>query len=472
MKEQLKDIYEHIDKNFEKYVEEIRNYLRVASISYTGEGIEEGAEATARLIRSIDGETKIVPLRGGYPVVYGKVKSKNPKAKTILFYSHYDVVQVTPEDWTFPPFAAEVVNAEKVNLPAEMGKVIIARGAHDKKGPNLGLLFALGAIKEARGDIPVNVIWIFEGEEEIHSPNLKQFVNQYYEELNEADACYSCGSYRQFPSGLLVIHPGYRGSVAIDLEVKGGAWGGRTDGKGVWSAYAPFVDQPMLRLVHAISAMLSPDGKVLVEGFYDNWLPPTPEEKREIEKSKERFDKTTIRQDLSYVKRFKGGLSGEELFEDFLTAPQIIPIGISSGYKEDIPMKATARLHCRFGPNLSSEEILQKIRRHLYKCGFPEVDVHTPTRRIEWSRSLISEDIVQALIRMAEIHGVEYVVWPSSVASNPIYLFNRPPLNKPMVCGSLGHGGRHHVADEYITVEGLRNNMRGAVTFLHEYASG
>ena len=83
----------------------------------------------------------------------------------------------------------------------------------------------------------------------------------------------------------------------------------------------------------------------------------------------------------------------------------------------------------------------------------------------------MAEDIVQALISMAEKHGIEYVVWPSSAATNAWYLFNRPPLNKPMVVGALGHGGRAHLADEYTAVDGIRDQMKGTVTFLYEYAS-
>lgn len=482
MKEQLKDIYENIDNNFERYIEELRNYFRVPGNSYTGEAIEEAAEATAKYIRDIGGEAKLVPLKGGFPVVYGKLKSKNPKAKTLLYYSHYDVVGVTPELWTVPPFAAEIVDAEKINLPAQIGKVIVARGANDKKGLDMAFALALGAIREVAGDVPVNVIFAIEGEEEIYSPNFKQFVDEYYDELNEADACYAPGSYRQSQLGVLVIHPGYNGLMEFYLEIESGAWGGTIDGRSLMSADGAFVDQPMLRLIHAITTMLSPDGKVLIEGFYDNWVPPTPEERREIEKSKELLSETTIAQflpRLASVKRFKGGLPVEDLFEDCLVVPHIFCLGITSGlskrslssYEELVPMKAQAKLQCRFGPDLSSEEILQKIRRHLYKCGFPEINVRCSTHRTEWSRSPVSEDIVQALVKMAEIHGVEYVIWPSSIGTCGLYLFNRPPLSKPVVCGALGHGGRQHVQDEYITVEGFRDQIKGTVTFLHEYAS-
>jgi len=470
---EYKAVYEHIDKNFDKYIEEERKYLRVKCISATGEGMQEGAEATAKTIRAIGAEAKIVPLEGGHPAVYGKIKSKNPKAKTLMVYSFYDVVPIEhPEMWKFPPFAAEMVDAEKIGAPTEMGKVIVARGAHDKKGVHLPFIMTVGAIKEVTGDIPVNVLFVIEGEEEIYTPNLKQFVDKYYDELNKADAIWSPGSYRQLPSGLLIIHPGYNGFMQLDLTVEGGAWGGATGGRTPWSGYVSFLDQPMLRLVQALNTMFDSDGKVLVEGFYDNWLAPTPEQRRDIEKCKERFGDTSIMDDLSSVKRFKGGLPPEELLEDFLTAPHIIPIGINSGYitLSYIPAKATARLHVRFCPNMTSEEILQKVRKHLYTRGFPEIEVHC-TKRTETGRGPASADVVQAVVRMAEIHGVDYVIWPSSPATCGIHFFAGAPLYKPVVCGSLGHGSRFHAPNEYITVEGMRDQMKGLVTFLHEYAN-
>lgn len=474
MKEELKDVYEHIDKNFETYIEQIRDYFRNPAISITGEGLEKEAEETAKHIRAIGGEAEVVPLSGpigGYPVVYGKLNSKNPKAKTLLYYSHYDDVDVISQDWTVPPFEAEIVDAEKINMPKELGKVIVARSAHDKKGPVMAFILALGAIKEIRGDIPVNVIFAIEGEEEILSPNFKQFVDAYLEELDKADAVWAEGSYQQLASGLMIIQRGYNGAMDIELEVKGGSWGGTTDGKPIWSAYADFVDQPLLRLVHAISTMISAEGEILVEGFYDNWIPPTAEEKAEIEKTIERLGETGILNALNSVKRFRKNRAPEDYILDLMTSPHLIPLGISSGYEELIPMKAKAKFHCRFVPDMSSDEILQKIRRHLYKKGFPEVDVSSSSAN-EWSRSPVTEDITQALIRTAEIHGVNYVVWPSTPATMPFYLFNRPPLNKPVVMGSLGHGDRWHIHDEYITVEGVRDKMKGIVTFLYEYEKG
>jgi len=470
---EYKAVYEHIDKNFDKYVEEERKYLRIKCISATGEGMQEGAEATAESIRAIGGEAIVFTLKGGHPVVYGKIKSKNPNAKTLMVYSFYDVVPIEhPEMWKFPPFAAEIVDAEKIGAPAEMGKVIVARGAHDKKGVHLPFIMTVGAIKEVMGDIPVNVLFVIEGEEEIYTPNLKQFVDKYYDELNEADAIWSPGSYRQLPSGLLIIHPGYNGFMQLDLTVEGGSWGGATGGRTPWSAYAAFMDQPMLRLVQALNTMFDSEGKILVDGFYDNWLAPTPEQRRDVEKCKERFGDTSIMDDLSSVKRFKGGLPPEEWLEGFLTAPQIIPVGINSGYitLSYIPAKATARLHVRFCPNMTSEEILQKVRKHLYTRGFPEIEVSAGSRH-ETSRTPLSADIIQAMVRTAEAHAVDWALWPSSCGFSAIHLFARSPIHKPAICASLGHGGRFHAPDEYYTIEGIRRKMKGVATFLHIYAN-
>lgn len=472
MREDLKDIYRHIDDNFDKYIELTREYFRNPAISILGEGLEKEAEETVKHIRAIGGEAEIVPLTGptaGYPVAHGKLKSNKKNAKTLLYYSHYDDVDVIPEDWTVPPFAAEIVDAETINMPAELGKVIVARSAVDKKGAVMALILALGAIREVRGDVPLNVIFAVEGEEEILSPNFKQYVDKYHDVLNEADAVWAEGSYQQLASGLVILQRGYNGCMDIDLEIKGGSWGGTSDGKPLWSAYADFVDQPLVRLVHAIGTMLSPEGDILIEDFYENWIPPTEEEKAELGNTIDRLGETGILTALNSVKRFRKGGKPEDYVLDLMTKPHLIPLGIKSGYEELIPMKANARFHCRFVPNMSSEEILQKIKRHLHKNGFPEVKVTTNAAN-EWSRSPVTENVTQALIKMAELHGVDYVVWPSTPATMPFYLFNRPPLNKPVAMGSLGHGDRFHIHDEYITVEGFRDKMKGIVTFLHEFA--
>jgi len=474
---ECKTIYEYIDKNFDKYIEEERKYLKIKCVSSSGEGIQNGAEATANYIKSIGGEAQIVPSKVGmHPVVYGKIKSKNPKAKTLIFYSWYDVVDVIPEEWTFPPFAAEIVNAEKVRLPAELGKVVVARGALDKKGSTLPIILALGAIREVTGDFPVNMFLVIEGEEEIWSPSLRPFVEDYYDELNTADAVWSPGSFQEFASGLLVMHGGYNGFVELNLEVKGGKWGGTTDQRKVWSGYNIWLDQPLSRLVHAISTIVSRDGRVLIEGFDENWMPPSPEERKELERSKAQFDKTTIRDDLAAVNSFLGGRSGQEIYaEEYLTEysyPQIIPIEINSPHMDlsFIPMEAKARLDCRFGPNITSEECLQKVRKHLFKCGFPEIEVSAGSRH-ETSRTPLSADIIQAMVRTAEAHAVDWALWPSSCGFSAIHLFARSPIHKPAICASLGHGGRFHAPDEYYTIEGIRRKMKGVATFLHIYAS-
>jgi len=473
---ECKTIYEYIDKNFDKYIEEERKYLQIKSISFTGEGMKDGAEATANYLRAIGGTAEIVPSKiGMHPIVYGKLKSKNPKAKTLIFYSWYDVVEVIPEEWAFPPFAAEIVDAEKIRLSADLGKVVVARGAFDKKGSTLPIILALGVIKEVTGDVPANFIFIFEGEEEILSPSLKPFVEDHYEELKTADAVWSPGSFQQFQSGLLVMHGGYNGLMQVILEIKGGMWGGTTDQKKVWSGYNIFVDQPLLRLVQALNTMFSPTGRVIVDGFDENWLPPSPKEREQLERSKAKFDKTTIRDDLAAVHRFLGGRSAREIYEEeYLTEysyPLLIPAEISSPHMPPsfLPMEAKIRLECRFGPNVTTEECLNKIRKHLVKRGFPEIEVSMANRN-EPSRTPLSADVIQAMVKTAEAHGIDWVLWPSSPGSSPLYLFSRPPLSKPMICGSLGHGGRFHATDEYYTIEGIRSKMKGTATFLHIYA--
>jgi acetylornithine deacetylase/succinyl-diaminopimelate desuccinylase-like protein len=471
LSEELKDIYKYIDKHFDEYVKETRKYLGVLGGPIIGYGTEESANMTLKYLEDIGAEDAQLyqSKKMVAPVVYGKLKSKNPKAKTVLLYSHYDVTVYDEKEWTVPPSSAEIVDAERIKLPPELGKVIVARGAHDKKAPVLGFILSLKAIREVRGDVPVNVIFALEGEEEIMSPNFKDFVDRFMNELKRADCAYSFGSYRQLPSGLLIIHPGYKGLTELELSVRGGDWGGRIDGKDLWSGMVAFADQPLARLVNAIGTMVDKNGRVLIEGFYDKYRPPTPEEKRDLEKVRKYFDEKSWLADLN-IKRFRDvGKPPVELFIDYIVGTQVALTGLQSGTGDTLPQKAKAQLHFRFGPNYRRTDFLEFVKKHLAKNGFPEIEVNQ-IRGNDWSRSTIDQGIGPAVVKTAKLFGVEYVIWPTSPATDAFYLLNQEPLKLAECCGSLGKGGRFHLADEYVTVEGIRDNIKGFVTTLFEYA--
>jgi len=472
--ENLDKINEYIDRHSDEHIEAVRKFVQQPGISFTGEGMRESAEIVLGYMQDLGAvETKLVPMRQGYPLVYGKLKSKNPEAKTLIFHSKYDVTPVE-EGWLFPPFGATVVDAEEIGLPSRLGKVMVGKASHDKKAPDLGFILAQKAMLEVTGDIPVSIIFCLEGAEQAGSVGFDQFIDEYVDELGQADAVWAAGSYRQDQNGKLIIHRGYKGAVYLEIEVKGGDWGGRTDGRDLWSGHSVWVDAPLVRLIQALSSLFDSEGRIIVEGFYDNVRPPTPDEEEDISRMKETFDEQMWKREMG-IKKFKRGSSGRELFADYVTGPLINIDGMVSGYTGPglntiLPMEAIAKLDVRLVPNMEVDEVVPKIKKHLEKRGFSEVGLRTLTS-YPWARSPRNVDICQALIKAAEAMGIEYSVWPTSPAGYGVGYFNRPPLNLPVAFGMLGHGGNFHRPNEYVTLSGISDSIKYAVNFLHQFAS-
>src|SRR2546426_8565410 len=219
-------LFEYIDKHFDQHLESIRRLVRQRSISVEGDGVRDCAEMFRGVIQDLGARrTKLVEFAGGFPVVYGELWSSDPKAKTLIVYCLYDVMPVVDETWITPPFAAEIVEAREAGLPESYGPCLIGRGASNQKGPLMCVINALKSMKAVEGDIPVNVLFVVEGEEEITSPHMAEFRDRFLEELRLADAAYFPNPY-QDERGRSQIHLGTKGLVAFELRVKGGDWGG------------------------------------------------------------------------------------------------------------------------------------------------------------------------------------------------------------------------------------------------------
>jgi len=474
--DEIGKIHAHIDNNFQEHLERTRRNLRIPGVSlteplYTNEEVFKSANDLLNYIKELGPVEAELAETDGYPVVYGRVNSKNPNAKTVILYSLYDLMPADEPGWKAPPFAAEILDAEEIGLPAFYGKCIVSRGARNQRGPNMGFINALKSIKEVTGDIPVNVIFAVEGEEELASPHLPQFRDRYMDKLKGADGCFYPNPSTDYYGRHHVIL-GYRGLIALELQVKGGDWGGPAE-RSLFSAEDHMVDAPAWRLVWALNSLRGPDDKIAIEGFYDDVRPWTEEEREMVEKLKKLFDEEVYKRERG-VKKLKRGLPGIKLYESYLMDPRLNINGYSSGYtgpaiKTSFPDSAKAKIDIRLVPNMLADDILRKLRRHLDKHGFPEVEIKVQAS-YGWVRTSIKSEIVQAALRAADRHGVESICHPLYFGSTPSVVFGGPPLNIPCVSAGLGRMGRPHEANEYITVEGLREFEKYVVTFLYEYA--
>ena len=481
----IADVHAHIDRHFEEYLDEIRRYLRQPGISQTGEGIRESAAVTRDLVASLaHTEARLVETEGN-PVVLGRTEAHAAHAKTLLLYCFYDVVPAAAEDWACPPFEPTVLEPARIGLPDDCGPVLCGRGTTDHRGPLAAALMALRSMQEVCGALPVSVMYAIEGEEEIGSPSLRGFVEAHREQLRDADAFWFPRTSRETANGPLVVHRGYKGQVWFNLIIRGGEWGGTLDARDIWSANVAWVDAPALRLIRALHSLTDDDDRIAIDGFRDHIRPAGEAERREIEALRADFDEAAVRRSLK-IGRFKGGGSGRELLARYIMEPQLnISLGVWPGLpgeeeytkgvvegrlRTELLMRVRARVDFRTTPDLDADLIEGLLRRHLDRRGFHEIEITRARRSYGWSRTEPSTGIYSALHAACGARGIKPHIWPTMPSTAPFDLFNREPLQLPIIVFGAAHGARWHEANEYITVEGLREFMKFTATWLFAWA--
>ena len=452
--ERLRRIHAHIDDNFDAHLERCRAFLRQKSISATGEGIKETAAIVKGFVEEIGGTVRY----GGsedFPIVYGRVDAGRPK--TLIVYGMYDVQPVEEAKWTSPPFGAEIRE-----LP-RLGPCVLARGAVNSKGALAGVFNALRSIKEA-GDLPVNLIFVIEGEEEIGSLHMEPFIREHKDELRGigvVDFDFSQDSNKK-----VTLHLGLKGIVYLDLKCRGQKAFGPSES--VHSSVSAWIASPVWRLVHALSSIVDENEDITIEGFYDNVAPVGDKDLRILEDLARTFNEREFLREMKGL-GFKHQASGVELLKKGLYSPIINIDGLTAGYsgagtKTVLPRVASAKVDIRFGPDMEPAEVIEKFKRHLVQRGFEDIEV-TVRDNYTWSKTGADEDIVERMVGAYRRHGVEPEIWPMATWAAPYFVFSRI-LRLPLVSGGLGHGGRQHSPDEFMTVEGLRDFEKFAATFL------
>lgn len=456
---ELAPIYKAIDDKFPEHLEKCRAFLRQKSLSATGEGIRETAEMVGSYIEAIGGSVEFWG-DSSFPIVFGQVQGNSPE--TLIIYGMYDVQPADESQWISPPFDAEIHS-----LPG-LGDCVVARGAVNSKGALCGVFNVLQVLKD-HGGIPLNLIFTVEGEEEIGSPQFESFIRQNRDRLKAKGVVDF--DFSQDSKGTVSMHLGLKGIVYMDLVCRGGRKGGPME-TSIHGSASAWISSPVWRLVKALSSLTDRKENIKISGLYDNVAKPGQTDRTLLKKLEQVFDEKAFLREMKSL-RFKSNLRGLELLKTGLYSPIININGFSAGYggkgtKTILPRKAMAKIDIRFGPNLEPDEVIEKFRRHLVDHGFDDIEVSVRDN-YTWSKTDFSELIVQSMIASYRIHGVEPEVWPIATWAAPYFVFSRI-LELPVVSGGLGHGGRQHVANEYMTVKGLRDFEKFVATFLYSMA--
>jgi len=432
--------------NEDRIVRELSEFLSIPNVASDTPNIQKNAAHLVEMLEARGIETHLLPIAGRGPVVFGKLISPEAK-RTVIFYAHYDGQPVDPGAWTdgkpFEPViwtAAIEAGGKRVSIPdpAPWRHVpfrdewrIYARSASDDKSPIVALLAALDALRNKKIPLAVSLKVIFEGEEEAGSTNLQRTL-ELHKNLLGADLLITAdGPVHQ--SGRPLVFFGNRGDIGIDVTVYGPV---RALHSGHYGNWAP---NPAMELSRLLGAMKDAEGRVLIEGYYDDVTPLGEVEKKALAEMP--VNDTELQRELGIAKPEGGGKKLVEL----LMQPSLNIRGLRSAYigeqaQNVVPDKAEVSLEARLVKGEDPKKKFEQIAAFIAKQGFYVIDheptmeerrAHTRIAKVMYeggyraSRTPMDLPVSKAVVEVVKAAtGNDAVIMPSSGGSVPMYIFD------------------------------------------------
>jgi acetylornithine deacetylase/succinyl-diaminopimelate desuccinylase-like protein len=469
----LQSVLSQIPKMHDENVKRLQNWIALPSIAAENRNYPQGPDYMAQLARDAGfANVEIVPT-SGKPGVFGTLDAG--AATTVGIYFMYDVKQFDPSEWSLPPLEGRIVDKEG------LGRICVGRGAVNQKGPETAFLGALHAFKAAGTKLPVNLVLVCEGEEEIGSTHFPEVVHQ----PRVTAALKKCmGVFipeaGQDVDGGIQISLGGKGVVELELVSSGERWG-RGPKHDVHSSLEAQVDSPTWHLVQALNTLIESDGHTpAVAGLFDQVKPLTPAQMKMIQDAAARRSEATVKKQLG-VEHWVHDTNWLDSLVLLESKPTINIEGLVGGYtgpggKTVLPHRAVAKIDMRLVPDMTAAGTLALLKDHLAKHGFGDIEVnmsggYDPTQTSQDS------NLIQAQIATYRKLGLDPVLWPRSAGSWPGYIFTSEPLNLPAGHFGVGHGTGAHAPNEYYLIDsnnakvaGIDGAVRSFVEYLYALA--
>ncbi|MGE5176928.1 MAG: M20/M25/M40 family metallo-hydrolase, partial [Hyphomicrobiales bacterium] len=457
-REETMTAFDRIDRFLEARLDdnlaELKRYVAQPSIAAQGRGMKECADLVAAMLRKRGFDAAILPT-GGHPVVVAERGGRSDR--TLLVYNHYDVQPPEPlELWTSPPFEPEVRDG-----------ILYGRGVSDDKGHLTARLHAIDALLDATGDLPCRIKFVVEGEEEISSVHLPDFVRAERDRLR-ADAClweFGYVDHREVP----ILHAGLRGIFYVELSVETLAHDAHS---GIGGSIFP---NAAWRLVWALASLKGPDERIRIPGHYDAVKKPTARDRELIAAMPDAAEEY---QERYGVKSFLRGLTGgpelriAEVFE-----PTCTICGLDAGYqgagsKTVLPARASAKVDFRLVPDMTPEDVHRALRAHLDAGGFSDVAIQVhggePAGRTD-----PDDPFLRLVAETAEpVFGVPMQIAPMIGGSGPNHVFIHE-LGVPIATAGFGHPDtRAHAPDENLRIDLYLKHAKHTARLIEAFAAG
>jgi len=473
-REDLAPVYDEIRKRHDEAVQRIQHWIRQPTIAAENVGSEEGLRLMIELLRDAGFQRADRIGTDGKPGVFATLDAGAPT--TFGLYFMYDVKQVDPAEWSSPPWEARLVDKPG------FGKAIVGRGAVNQKGPEGAFLAALHAIRGAGRKLPVNLVLVAEGEEEIGSPHFPQVVRR-PEVMQALSKCagITMPSAAQEPDGEVTINLGAKGIIECELVASGEKWG-RGPAKDIHSSLRAAVDSPSFHLVKALDALVTADGvDPAIDGWFERVRALSPAEQKMVDAASQRLSEDTKKKQYG-VRRWIRDLPFRSAWMRLAAQPTVNIEGLVGGYtgqggKTVLPHRAVAKLDFRLVPDMTVDDCLKKLRAHLDKRGFADVEINVGGAYPP-NTTAADAPAIRAEVATYRKYGIDPLLWPRLGGSWPGYLFTEPPLRLGAGHFGLGHGSGAHAPDEYYVVEsanpkiqGLDGAVKSFVDYLYELAS-
>jgi acetylornithine deacetylase/succinyl-diaminopimelate desuccinylase-like protein len=435
----------------------LQDWIALPSIAAENLNFPAGAERMAELARQAGfSGVKLVPT-SGKPGVYGKLDAG--ARTTLAVYFMYDVKQFVPAEWSSPPLAGALVQKEG------LGTVCMGRGAVNQKGPQNSFLSALLAFKAAGKKLPVNLVLVSEGEEEIGSPHFGEVVSD-PEVLAQLRGCVGVmlPEASQERDGSVEVDMGAKGVVELELVSSGEKWG-RGPRKDVHSSLEAQVDSPSWHLIRALNTLVEKDGHTpAVEGFFEHAKPLSEAQKQMVMTYAAAVPEQVVKQQLG-VDRWVHDLNWQDSLLRLYSQPTINIEGLVGGYtgpggKTVLPHRAVAKLDMRLVPDMTAADTLAKLKAHLAKQGFADIEVNM-SGGYDPTQTDPDSGFVKAVLGTYRKLGTTPQVLPRSPGSWPGYRFTNAPLSLPAGGFGLGHGTGAHAPDEYYLIDSTNPKVQG-----------
>lgn len=449
----LGDVFAAVDQQRERSIHRLIDYLRRPSISAQGVGMADVASYIAEEMRRIGLDVTIMPT-SGWPMVLGR-RAGAPGAPTVLLYGHYDVQPPDPlSAWVSPPFEPQIRDGR-----------LYERGAGDNKGQHFAQLLALETLLQCRGTLPCSVTVLLEGEEEIGSPHIAQFVRDHRDLLAADLVITSDGPVHE--SGRSCIVCGVRGVFSFELRARGA---NRDLHSGNWGGVAP---NPLWTLVHLLATMKNERGEITIDGFSDNVLPLEPRERAALERLP--VDLPAIQRELAIDALDQ---PRDRPFSERLAAwPTLTINGMHGGYggpgsKTVLPNTAFAKCDIRLVERQTVAEIAAKVAAHV-RAHAPEVEF-IAQGGMDPSKTPLDSPFVEPLRRaIVAAQGQEPLLVPALGGSLPDYVFTKVLGVPAFVVPYANADEANHAPNENIEVERFIAGIKtGAAMLTYLAANG